>query len=141
MMPQTKVPAFLFFIMEVQMQQVSMCTLCCRHQEDLDRRRAYNAERQREYSRQARTRMANVIAENCSLTAQNAQVDVQHGAVFVDREVLRMAVKEAEQRREQLYAQAQARATNKFNPKCIAQGCKNPCIRLCNCPDCPYCNK
>ena len=118
-----------------------MCTLCSRHQEALDRRRAENADRQREYSSQARARMANVIAENCRLTAQNTQVDVQHGAVFVDREVIRMAVKEAEQRREQLYAQAQARATNKFNPKCISQGCKNPCTKFCNCSDCPDCNK
>ena len=109
-----------------------MCTLCSRHQEALDRRRAENADR---------ARMANVIAENRRLTAQNAQVDVQHGAVFVDREVIRMAVKEAEQRREQLYAQAQARATNKFNPKCISQGCKNPCTKFCNCSDCPDCNK
>ena len=109
-----------------------MCTLCSRHQEALDRRRAENTDR---------ARMANVIAENCRLTAQNTQVDVQHGAVFVDREVIRMAVKEAEQRREQLYAQAQARATNKFNPKCISQGCKNPCTKFCNCSDCPDCNK
>ena len=109
-----------------------MCLLCSRHQEALNRRRADNADS---------ARMANVIAENRRLTAQNAQVDMQHGTVFVDRELIRMAVKEAEQRREQLYAQAQARATDKYNPKCISQGCKNPCTKFCNCSDCPDCNK
>ena len=90
-----------------------MCSLCCRHIEALNRR----------------------------LTAQHARVDVQHGAAFVDRELMRMAVKEAEQQRELLYAQAQARATVNYNPKCISQGCLNPCTKHCNCTDCTDCNK
>ena len=58
-----------------------MCSLCCRHIEALNRR----------------------------LTARHAQVDEQHGAAFIDRELMRLAVMAAEQQREQLQAQAQAR--------------------------------
>ena len=58
-----------------------MCSLCCRHIEALNRR----------------------------LTARHAQVDVQHDAAFIERELMRLAVMEAEQQRELLQAQAQAR--------------------------------
>ena len=63
------------------------------------------------------------------MNAESVQVDVSHGSAFVDREVLRMAVRDAEQQRTQC---AQASANDQYNPKCIAQGCPNPCIRL-NC--------
>ena len=59
-----------------------MCSLCCRHIEALNRR----------------------------LTARHAQVDRQHDAALIDRELMRLAVMAAEQQREQLQAQAQARA-------------------------------
>ena len=58
-----------------------MCSLCCRHIEALNRR----------------------------LTARHAQVDRQHDAALIDRELMRLAVMAAEQQREQLQAQAQAR--------------------------------
>ena len=58
-----------------------MCSLCCRHIEALNRR----------------------------LTARHAQVDRQHDAALIDRKLMRLAVMAAEQQREQLQAQAQAR--------------------------------
>ena len=62
-----------------------MCSLCCRHIEALNRR----------------------------LTTRHAQVDRQHDAALIDRELMRLAVIAAEQQREQLQAQAQARAEAK----------------------------
>ena len=59
-----------------------MCSLCCRHTEALNRR----------------------------LTTRHAQVDRQHDAALNDRELMRLAVLAAELQREQLQAQAQARA-------------------------------
>ena len=62
-----------------------MCSLCCRHIEALNRR----------------------------LTTRHAQVDRQHDAALIDRELMRLAVIAAEQQREQLQAQAQTRAEAK----------------------------
>ena len=61
------------------------CSLCCRHIEALNRR----------------------------LTTRHAQIDRQHDAALIDRELMRLAVIAAEQQREQLQAQAQARAEAK----------------------------
>ena len=61
------------------------CSLCCRHIEALNRR----------------------------LTSRHAQIDRQHEAAIIDREIMRLAVIAAEQNREQLRNQAQARAEAK----------------------------